>query len=104
MVGRTEAQARADGFNVRTVDYDIGEVAGAIVRGVGYTGRARIVVDEDRRVLLGATFVASDMADMLHSATIAVNAEIPLDRLWHAVPPFPTVSEIWLRLLEQYGL
>ncbi|GAA1569419.1 NAD(P)/FAD-dependent oxidoreductase [Dactylosporangium maewongense] len=104
MVGRTESQARADGFNVRTVEYDIGEVAGAIVRGIGYTGRAKLVVDEDRRVLLGATFVASDMADMLHSATIAVNAEVPLDQLWHAVPPFPTVSEIWLRLLEQYGL
>jgi dihydrolipoamide dehydrogenase len=104
MVGRTESQARADGFNVRTVEYDIGEVAGAIVRGVGYTGRAKLVVDEDRRVMLGATFVASDIADMLHSATIAVNAEVPLDQLWHAVPPFPTVSEIWLRLLEQYGL
>ncbi|MEV6924763.1 NAD(P)/FAD-dependent oxidoreductase [Dactylosporangium sp. NPDC051485] len=104
MVGRTEARARADGFTVRTVEYDMGEVAGAMVRGVGYEGRAKLVVDEDRRVLLGATFVASDVADMLHSATIAVNAEVPLDRLWHAVPPFPTVSEIWLRLLEQYGL
>ncbi|GAA2340108.1 NAD(P)/FAD-dependent oxidoreductase [Dactylosporangium salmoneum] len=104
MVGRTEARARADGFTVRTVEYDIGDVTGAAVRGVGYTGRAKLVVDEDRRVLLGATFVAPDMADMLHSATIAVNAEVPLDRLWHAVPPFPTVSEIWLRLLEQYGL
>jgi dihydrolipoamide dehydrogenase len=104
MVGRTEAQARADGFSVRTVDYDIGEIAGAKVRGAGYTGRAKFVVDEDRRVLLGATFVAPDTADMLHSATIAVNAEVPLDQLWHAVPPFPTVSEIWLRLLEQYGL
>ncbi|MEV8517373.1 NAD(P)/FAD-dependent oxidoreductase [Dactylosporangium sp. NPDC051484] len=104
MVGRTESRARADGFTVRIVEYDIAEVPGAMVRGVGYGGRAKLVVDEDRRVLIGATFVASDMADMLHSATIAVNAEVPLDQLWHAVPPFPTVSEIWLRLLEQYGL
>jgi dihydrolipoamide dehydrogenase len=44
------------------------------------------------------------VVDLLHSATIAVTAEIPLDRLWHAVPAFPTVSEVWLRLLEQYGL
>ncbi|WP_432989862.1 dihydrolipoyl dehydrogenase family protein [Dactylosporangium sp. CA-233914] len=104
MVGRTEARARVDGFTVRTAEYDIGAVEGAVVRGVGYTGRAKLVVDEDRRVLLGATFVAPDMADMLHSATIAVNAEVPLDRLWHAVPPFPTVSEVWLSLLEEYGL
>jgi pyruvate/2-oxoglutarate dehydrogenase complex dihydrolipoamide dehydrogenase (E3) component len=104
MVGRTEARARADGFTVRAVEYDIGAVTGAVVRGVGYTGRAKLVVDDDRRVLLGATFVAPDVADMLHSATVAVNAEVPLDRLWHAVPPFPTVSEVWLRLLEEYGL
>ncbi|NJC66559.1 NAD(P)/FAD-dependent oxidoreductase [Planosporangium flavigriseum] len=104
MVGRTESQARADGFPIRAVEYDIGTVAGAEVRGVGYTGRAKLVVDEDRRVLLGATFVAPDIDDLLHSATIAVNAEVPLDQLWHAVPPFPTVSEVWLRLLEEYGL
>ncbi|MGC9670917.1 dihydrolipoyl dehydrogenase family protein [Planosporangium sp. 12N6] len=104
MVGRTESRARADGYNVRTVEYDIGSVAGAEVRGVGYTGRAKLVVDEDRRVLLGATFVAPDVDSLLHSATVAVNAEVPLDQLWHAVPTFPTVSEVWLRLLEQYGL
>jgi dihydrolipoamide dehydrogenase len=103
-VGRTESGARADGFPVRAVEYDIGSVAGAEVRGVGYTGRAKLVVDEDRHVLLGATFVAPDVDALLHSATIAVNAEVPLDQLWHAVPPFPTVSEVWLRLLEQYGL
>jgi dihydrolipoamide dehydrogenase len=62
-----------------------------------------LVVDEDRRVLLGATFVAPEVVDLLHSATIAVNAEVPLDQLWHAVPAFPTVSEVWLGLLEQYG-
>jgi dihydrolipoamide dehydrogenase len=104
MVGRTESRARADGYNVRTVEYDIGAVAGAEVRGVGYTGRAKLVVDSDRRILLGATFVAPDVDSLLHSATVAVNAEVPLDQLWHAVPTFPTVSEVWLRLLEQYGL
>ncbi|NJC72229.1 NAD(P)/FAD-dependent oxidoreductase [Planosporangium thailandense] len=104
MVGRTEARARADGFTVRTVEYDIGAVSGAEVRGVGYTGRAKIIVDEDRRVLLGATFVAPDIDNLLHSATVAVNAEVALDQLWHAVAPFPTVSEVWLRLLEAYGL
>ena len=36
--------------------------------------------------------------------TIAVVAEVPLERLWHAVPSFPTRSELWLRLLESAGL
>ncbi|GLY92612.1 dihydrolipoyl dehydrogenase family protein [Actinoallomurus iriomotensis] len=103
-VGRTEAQARADGFRTRIVDHDIGAIVGAQLQVPGYVGRARLVVDEDRRVLLGATFVGPAAADLLHGATIAVSAEIPLEKLWHAVPTFPTTSEIWLNLLQEYGL
>ncbi|SEG98283.1 dihydrolipoamide dehydrogenase [Nonomuraea solani] len=103
-VGRTEAVAREDGFRVRVVDYDMGGVSGAYLLGDGYRGQARAVVDEDRKVLLGVTFAGPGAAELLHAATIAVTAEVPLDRLWHAVPSFPTVSEVWLRLLEAYGL
>ncbi|MFI7616014.1 dihydrolipoyl dehydrogenase family protein [Nonomuraea terrae] len=103
-VGRTERAARDDGFNVRVVDYDMGAVTGAYLMGDGYRGKARAVVDEDRKVLLGVTFAGPGAAELLHAATIAVTAEVPLDRLWHAVPSFPTVSEVWLRLLETYGL
>ncbi len=103
-VGRTEARARADGFAVRAVESDIGAVSGAYLQAEGYTGRAKLVVDEDRRVLLGVTFVGPTVVDLLHSATVAVIGEVTLDRLWHAVPSFPTVSEIWLHLLEEYGL
>jgi dihydrolipoamide dehydrogenase len=102
-VGRTEAEARAAGHHVRTVEYDLASVSGSYLRADG-PGRAKAVVDEDRRVLLGMTFAGSGTAELLHSATIAVTAEVTLDRLWHAVPSFPTVSEVWLRLLEEYGL
>jgi pyruvate/2-oxoglutarate dehydrogenase complex dihydrolipoamide dehydrogenase (E3) component len=60
-------------------------------------------VDEDRKVLVGFTVVGPDVAELLHAATIAITAEVPIDRLWHAVPAYPTISEIWLRLLETYG-
>jgi pyruvate/2-oxoglutarate dehydrogenase complex dihydrolipoamide dehydrogenase (E3) component len=103
-VGLTGAQAREQGFDVRVVEYDIGSVAGASLEADGYTGRANLVVDEARHVLLGATFVGPDVAELLHSATIAVVGEVPIETLWHAVPSFPTVSEVWLRLLETYGL
>jgi dihydrolipoamide dehydrogenase len=62
-----------------------------------------MVVDERRKVVLGMTFAGPDVSDLLQAATIAVVGEVPLDRLWHAVPAYPTVSEIWLRLLETYG-
>jgi dihydrolipoamide dehydrogenase len=55
-------------------------------------------------VIVGATFTGPDAAELLHAATVAVVGEVPLDRLWHAVPAYPTVSEVWLRLLETAGL
>ena len=103
-VGLTAARAADRGLRARVVEYDVGKVSGASLLADDYQGQATLVVDEDRRVVVGATFVGPDLAELLHSATVAVVGEVPLDRLWHAVPSYPTVSEIWLRLLETYGL
>jgi dihydrolipoamide dehydrogenase len=103
-VGLTEDEARKAGIPVRTVRYATGDVAGSSVRGEKVAGSSQLVVDEQRRVLVGATFVGPDTQELLHSATVAIAGEVTLDRLWHAVPSFPTVSEVWLRLLEAYGL
>ncbi|MER6812588.1 NAD(P)/FAD-dependent oxidoreductase [Spirillospora sp. NPDC000708] len=101
-VGLTLEEATRQGHRVRAVDYDLGNVAGAALYADGYQGRARAVVDLDRETLLGVTFVGAGVAELLHSATIAVAGEVPISRLWHAVPSYPTISEIWLRLLETY--
>ncbi len=103
-VGLTEAQAREQGTTVRTVEAQIGSVAGAYTLGNGIKGTAKLVVDEDRRVIVGATFTGPGVAELLHSATVAIAGDVTLDQLWHAVPSFPTLSEVWLRLLEAYGL
>ena len=102
-VGITAAQAGERGLRVRVVDYELGSVAGATVHGENYRGTARMVVDDDRRVIVGFTIVGDDVGELLHAATIAVVGEVPIDRLWHAVPSYPTLSEVWLRLLEGYG-
>lgn len=99
-VGLTAAEAT--GVNVRTVSYDIGHTAGAATLGKGYRGTCNLVVDADRGVLVGATFVGPQAGELLHAATIAIVGEVPLDTLWHSVPSFPTLSEVWLRLLEAY--
>jgi dihydrolipoamide dehydrogenase len=102
-VGLTAEEARQRGHRVRAVDVNLGEtVAGAVLFADGYSGRARIVVDLDREILLGVSFVGPGVAELLHAATIAVAAEVSIGRLWHAVPCFPTISEVWLRLLEAY--
>ncbi|MFC0534195.1 dihydrolipoyl dehydrogenase family protein [Phytohabitans kaempferiae] len=102
-VGLTLKAATDAGYRVRAVDYEIGNVAGASVHADGYKGTARMVVDEDREVVLGVTFVGPDVSELLQAATIAVVGQVPLDRLWHAVPAYPTINEVWLRLLETYG-
>ena len=102
-VGLTEAAARKAGRSIRVLDYDLASVAGSSTYSDHYEGKARAIVDEDRGVLIGASFVGPDVAELLHSATIAIVGEVPLTRLWHAVPPYPTVSEVWLRWLEAYG-
>jgi dihydrolipoamide dehydrogenase len=103
-VGLTEQQAREQGIDVRTVRHATGGVAGASVLGDEFAGTSQLVVDARRGVIVGATFVGPGVQELLHSATVAIAGEVPLDRLWHAVPSFPTVSEVWLRLLEVYGL
>jgi dihydrolipoamide dehydrogenase len=102
-VGLTSAAARKAGFDIRVVDYNLGWVAGASLQADDYEGTARMVVDEKRGVILGVTFVGQDVSELIHAATIAIVGQVPLHRLWHAVPAYPTMNEIWLRLLEAYG-
>jgi pyruvate/2-oxoglutarate dehydrogenase complex dihydrolipoamide dehydrogenase (E3) component len=103
-VGLTERQAREQGLDVRVVSYGTGDVAGASTRGKGITGTSQLVIDLSRRIIVGATFTGPEVQELLHSATVAIAGEVTLDQLWHAVPVFPTISEVWLRLLEAYGL
>jgi pyruvate/2-oxoglutarate dehydrogenase complex dihydrolipoamide dehydrogenase (E3) component len=103
-VGLTEQQARERGMPIRVVRVGTGSVAGASTLGRGIAGTSLMVVDEDRGVLVGATFTGPGTQELLHGATIAISGAVPLEDLWHAVPAFPTVSEVWLRLLETYGL
>ena len=99
-VGLTEARAREKAIDVEALEYDLANVAGASLLRDDYAGRAKLVVDRATDTLVGATFVGPEVAELLHAATVAVVGKVPLETLWHAVPSYPTASEIWLRLLE----
>ena len=103
-VGLTLAAASEEALPVRAVDVETSGNAGGSFVGRGAPGTARLVVDEERGVVVGATITGSEVAEALHAATIAVVGKVPLEDLWHAVPSFPTRSELWLRLLEEYGM
>jgi dihydrolipoamide dehydrogenase len=102
-VGLVERSAREGGIDVETVEYDLASLAGTYVMREDYVGRAKLVIDRASDTLVGATFVGSEISDLVHGATVAVVAKVPLAALWHAVPSYPTPSEIWLRLLETLG-
>jgi dihydrolipoamide dehydrogenase len=99
-VGLTESRAREKGVDAEGIEYDLAAVAGASLLRDDYVGRAKLVVDRATDTLVGATFVGDEVAELLHSATTAIVGKVPLATLWHVVPSYPTVSEIWLRLLE----
>lgn len=101
-VGLSLAEAEQAGHRVRAVDVEFSSVAGAGLYGDGYKGRARMVVDLEDEILRGVTFVGPGVGELIHSATVAVAGQVPVSRLWHAVPSYPTISEVWLRLLEEY--
>ncbi|MFR9799653.1 dihydrolipoyl dehydrogenase family protein [Streptomyces sp. MS06] len=101
-VGLSLAEAERAGYRVRAVDVDLSSVAGAALYAEGYRGHARMVVDVEDEIVRGVTFVGPGVGELIHSATVAVAGRVPVDRLWHAVPSYPTISEVWLRLLEAY--
>ena len=103
-VGLTESEARKKGFkNLRVIDRDMDGIPGAALHTDGYSGHARIIVDQDRRVIIGSTFIGPQVGDLLHAATIAIVGKVPMTTLRHAIPCFPTVNEVWLDLLDSYG-
>ena len=101
-VGLTEAQAREKGLDIKAVEFDMAGLSGTYLQRDDYQGRAKLVVDESTKTVVGATFVGPEVAELLHAATVAVVGKVTLDQLWHAVPSYPTASEVWLRLLEIY--
>ena len=103
-VGKTLAQAQEAGIDAKAVDVPTDGTAGASFQGKETGGTSRIVVDEKRKTIVGATFTGFETADFLHAATIAIVAEVPLPKLRHAVAAYPSRSEIWLKLVEAYGL
>ena len=99
-VGVSEQQAMDAGMDVETVEHDMAGYAGTSLLRDGYVGRAKLVIDRSTDTLVGATFVGADVAELVHAATVAVVGAVTMEQLWHVVPSYPTMSEIWLKLLE----
>ena len=100
-VGLTEAAAREEGHEVVVSRVSTSSVAGTGLLRDHVAGESQLVVDAHTRLLLGATFVGPGVGELLHAATVAITGGVPVHVLRHAVPSYPTASELWLRLLEE---
>jgi pyruvate/2-oxoglutarate dehydrogenase complex dihydrolipoamide dehydrogenase (E3) component len=103
-VGLTRKAAQKAGKAIRTVTAPA-QTLGAMLHAEGYeAGWAQWILDQETGVLLGATFVGSEVADMLHASTVAIVGGLRIEQLVHAIPPFPTMSELYLNLIDAAGL
>lgn len=100
-VGLTESAAEDVGIDTITTEWDLSDVAAPFTHGHEHPGWAKLIFDASTRMLVGATFVSADAGEMIHAATIAMVGEVPLERLRHAIAPFPTHSEVWTPLLSR---
>ncbi|HET7590043.1 MAG TPA: NAD(P)/FAD-dependent oxidoreductase [Solirubrobacterales bacterium] len=100
--GKTLQQAREAGIEARAVDVPTDGTPGASFQGKDTGGTSRIVIDLEKQTIIGATFTGFETADFLQAATFAIVGEVPISQLRHAVAPYPSRSEIWLKLLEAW--
>jgi dihydrolipoamide dehydrogenase len=100
--GKTLDQAREAGIEARAIDVPTDGSPGASFQGKETGGTSRLVVDQAKGTIVGATFTGFETADFLQAATVAIVGEVPLSKLRHAIAPYPSRSEIWLKLLEKY--
>jgi pyruvate/2-oxoglutarate dehydrogenase complex dihydrolipoamide dehydrogenase (E3) component len=101
-VGHTEKTAREAGLDVHVLEVGTSANAGGSYYGRGAPGTSRLLVDKETDLIVGATITGAEVADFIHAATIAIVGEVPMGRLWHATPSFPTRSEIWLNLMAEW--
>jgi dihydrolipoamide dehydrogenase len=101
-VGHTEQTAREAGLDVHVLEVGTSANAGGSYYGRNAAGTSRLLVDKGRDVIVGATITGAEVADFIHAATIAIVGEVPMGRLWHATPAFPTRSELWLNLMAEW--
>lgn len=100
-VGLTEAEAREAGHAVVVSRVPTSAASGTGLLRDHVAGHSQLVVDAQSRLLLGATFVGPEVAELVHAATVAIVGDVPVHVLRHAVASYPTASELWLRMLEE---
>ncbi len=90
VVGKTEAEAREAGVNVKTAFKLVAHTARGWMHMNGNDGFIKLVVDADKDILIGATSVGPHGGEVLGMLALAVHAEIPIATLRSMTYAYPT--------------
>lgn len=101
-VGHTRASAKAATVVFQEITAPFLTLGAKIASDKTTEGWAQWIVDSQNR-LVGATLVGKGASEVLHGSTVAVVGGIDLKRLVHAIPSLPTISEVYLNLIDAAG-
>ncbi|MFI6877045.1 dihydrolipoyl dehydrogenase family protein [Streptomyces sp. NPDC050400] len=89
-VGLTERAARDEGLRVRTSLLPLASSTRGWIHGPGNEGFVKLVEDADRGVLVGATSAGPAGGEVLYGLSVAIHAEVPVERLKGMIYTYPT--------------
>ncbi|HET9123424.1 MAG TPA: mercury(II) reductase, partial [Solirubrobacteraceae bacterium] len=92
LAGLTEAQARAQGFEVQTSLLSLQAIPRALVNG-DTTGLFKLVAEADTGRLLGASIIADSAGEVIQSAVLAIKAGMTTEELASTWAPYLTMAE-----------
>ena len=92
-VGESKASAEAKGMTVKEVKLPLGVSGRYAAENQSGRGFIKLIVDTDRNRLAGCQMVGSYASEIIMTATMMVDTELPPERLKKLVFPHPTVAE-----------
>ncbi len=89
-VGMTQAQAAKEGIDVLVGQASMASSARGWIHGPGNDGFIKLIGDAQRNVLIGATVVGPSGGEVLSALVVAVQAEVPIEKLRYMIYAYPT--------------
>ena len=91
-VGLTEAQARAQGFNVKVGKFPFGANSKASILGM-HDGFVKIVTDQKYGEILGVHIIGPEAYELIGEGVLAMEAEATVETMLHTIHAHPTIYE-----------
>ena len=92
--GLTEAEAKAKGIDFKVVKLPMAYSGRFVAENERGEGICKIIVGATHHEVLGVHMLGNPCSEIIHSACLAIEAEMTLEQLQQVVFPHPTVSEI----------